>query len=161
MGLSEAVRYAAAVATLSLSAGCADPVRPDPAVFVAADGHSRTEVVLHAFSVLGAPYRYGGSGPQVFDCSGLVQYSYARAGIDVPRTAAAQYAASQPVPLTELRPGDLLFFHIDERKPEHVAIYLGDGRFVHAPSSGKTVSKASLDEPFWDEHFYRSGSFFR
>ena len=109
-------------------------------------------VLQAAESRIGAPYRYGGAGPDAFDCSGLVTYAHREVGIPVPRTAAQQFAAATPVARTDLRPGDLVFFRLDGREVSHVGIYAGDDRFVHAPQRGGHVRVASLDE----EHFRRS-----
>ena len=109
-----------------------------------------------AVDMIGKPYRYGGASPKGFDCSGLVQYSYASAGLKAPRTSRDQYSAATPISLTDAEPGDLLFFRYDQ-KISHVAIYLGDERFVHAPSSGKQVSVASLKDPHYQRHFVRVG----
>ena len=117
------------------------------------------KVVTVATNQLGAPYRYGGSKPGGFDCSGLVEYSYAKAGLVVPRTSFEQYRAAQPVDISDARPGDLLFFRYD-RRISHVAIYLGEGRFIHAPSTGKLVSVASLRDPHYQAHFARAGKIY-
>ena len=109
-----------------------------------------------AVAMIGKPYRYGGSTPNGFDCSGLVQYSYASVGLKAPRTSRAQYGSAVAITLTDAEPGDLLFFSYDD-KISHVAIYLGDERFVHAPSSGKQVSVASLRDPHYHQHFVRAG----
>jgi cell wall-associated NlpC family hydrolase len=109
-------------------------------------------VLQVAQSRIGAPYRYGGAGPDAFDCSGLVAYAYGQVGTTVPRTAAQQFAAAVPVPRSELRPGDLVFFRLASRNVSHVGIYAGDDQFVHAPQSGGNVRMASLDE----DHFRRS-----
>jgi cell wall-associated NlpC family hydrolase len=110
-----------------------------------------------ATAMIGTPYRYGGSSPKAgFDCSGLVQYSYLQAGMRAPRTSRAQFDAARPISLAEAEPGDLLFFRYD-RKISHVAIYLGDDRFVHAPSRGKQVSVASLKDPHYQQHFLQAG----
>jgi cell wall-associated NlpC family hydrolase len=117
-------------------------------------------VVLEAAeSRLGAPYRYGGAGPDAFDCSGLVAYAHGRAGIVVPRTAAQQYAAATPVPRSELRPGDLVFFRLSGRAVSHVGIYAGDDRFVHAPQSGGHVRFASLEEEVFRRSYVGAGRF--
>ena len=96
----------------------------------------RAEQAVHmAERYLGVRYVYGGEGPSGFDCSGLVQYAYARIGISIPRTTYAQYSAGVPVSRSELEPGDLLFFdHVG-----HVGMYIGGGRFIHAPHTGTVV----------------------
>jgi cell wall-associated NlpC family hydrolase len=109
-----------------------------------------------AVDQIGVPYRYGGSNPSGFDCSGLVQYSYSRAGKRVPRTTGQQWSATRTVGRHELRAGDLLFFNI-EGKMSHVGMYVGDQRFVHAPSSGRTVAVASLESPYYRSAFARAG----
>lgn len=105
---------------------------------------------------LGVPYRYGGSGPRGFDCSGLVQYSYRQAGKAVPRTTSALWDHAQPVDQRNIRAGDLLFFTI-AGKMSHVGLYLGNGRFVHAPSTGRVVSVESLSSAFYSRAFIRAG----
>lgn len=112
--------------------------------------------VAIALDQVGAPYRYGGSSPKGFDCSGLVQYSYLAAGVNVPRTTGQLWSAARAVDGNDVRPGDLLFFSI-EGKMSHVGLYVGDGRFVHAPQSGRSVSVASLDSPFYREALLRAG----
>lgn len=111
--------------------------------------------------MIGVPYRYGGSDPhEGFDCSGLVYYAYARNGQAVPRTSRAQFDAAQKIPIEQAAAGDLLFFQ-DQASLSHVGIYVGEGRFVHAPSSGRTVSLASLDEPYYRRHFVAIGRLLR
>lgn len=110
-----------------------------------------------AMQMVGIPYRYGGMTPeQGFDCSGLVHYSYARNGISVPRTSQAQFDASRKISLSQAGAGDLLFFS-ESRKISHVGIYLGDGRFVHAPTTGRTVSIGELDNRYYREHLVAVG----
>ena len=106
--------------------------------------------------MVGTPYRYGGNTPRGFDCSGLVHYSYASVGMNIPRTTAGQWADLTPVDKQNLRTGDLLFFSISG-KISHVGMYLGDSRFVHAPSTGKTVSIASLRSDYYRKAFIRAG----
>jgi cell wall-associated NlpC family hydrolase len=105
-----------------------------------------------AAKMVGKPYKYGGSSPAGFDCSGLVMYSYKQAGVQLPHSTDKQRSTSRPVKVSELRRGDLLFFNQEGKKHGHVGIYLGDGRFVHAPSSGKSVRSDSLDAPYWKKH---------
>jgi len=109
-----------------------------------------------ALEQVGVPYRYGGSTPSGFDCSGLVQYSYTQAGVRVPRTTGQLWSAASPVGRGELRAGDLLFFSI-AGKMSHVGLYLGGGRFVHAPSSGKVVSVETLTSDYYRQAFIRAG----
>lgn len=106
-----------------------------------------------AASMVGKPYRYGGRSPSGFDCSGLVHYSFHKAGVTVPRSTRQQAKASTAVTPRALRPGDLLFFHQEGRKSSHVGIYLGNDRFVHAPSSGKHVRTDSLGDEYWQRNF--------
>ena len=109
-----------------------------------------------ALDQVGVRYRYGGSGPQGFDCSGLVHYAYGQAGVSVPRTTGQLWAAAADVDRSDLRAGDILFFRI-EGKMSHVGMYLGERRFVHAPQSGRRVSVASLDAPFYRKALLRAG----
>ena len=102
-----------------------------------------------AVDMIGTPYRYGGASPRGFDCSGLVYYAYRKAGIYSPRTTTEQYRQSKRVPVSHLQPGDLVFFTISQGKLSHVGIYAGDDRFIHAPSSGKSVAYATLHDPYW------------
>ncbi len=146
----------AATVILNLS-GCANALRwQDSQPFYTASSPDHARAAAVAREMIGVPYQWGGSTPRGFDCSGLVQYSYKKAGLHAPRTSQAQYSASQPLRLKDAREGDLLFFNFD-RGISHVGIYLGDGRFVHAPSSGKRVEVASLTQPPYSDHFVAAG----
>jgi cell wall-associated NlpC family hydrolase len=123
----------------------AEPTQADPDV--------GADAARHALEMVGTPYRYGGKTPKGFDCSGLVVYSYALAGKQLPVNVGGQRAASRPVPRKQIRPGDLLFFELTDEGRSHVALYVGGGKFVHAPSRGKVVSTASLSNPYWRRHF--------
>jgi cell wall-associated NlpC family hydrolase len=105
-----------------------------------------------AAKMVGKPYKYGGSSPSGFDCSGLVSYSFKQAGVALPHNTAQQRTTSRLIKVAELRRGDLLFFDQEGKKHGHVAIYLGEGRFVHAPSSGKSVRTDALSNPYWKKH---------
>ena len=105
-----------------------------------------------AQAMVGKPYRYGGSSPKGFDCSGLVLYSYKQAGIALPHNTEQQRSASRAIKVADLRSGDLLFFNQEGKRYGHVGIYLGQGRFAHAPSSGKSVRTDRLDNPYWKKH---------
>lgn len=101
-----------------------------------------------AVSRVGMPYIWGAAGPTAFDCSGLVQWSFARAGIVMPRVAADQALTGPAVPVSRLQPGDLLFYHTDPTAPgyiSHVAIYLGGGRMIQAPEPGMDVEVVPVD----------------
>ena len=101
-----------------------------------------------ALSRLGMPYVWGAAGPRSFDCSGLVQWSFAQAGIVMPRVAAAQALTGPAVPVSQLQPGDLLFYHTDPTAPgyiSHVAIYLGHGKMIQAPEPGMNVEIVPVD----------------
>src|SRR6476661_3183917 len=112
------------------------------------------EVALHALSQIGTRYRYGGSTPdEGFDCSGLVQYVYSRAGIVMPRTTEALSALGMPVTSNELEPGDLVFFDTLRRPFSHVGIYIGDQRFIHAPTSGGVVQLVNMKDRYWQTRY--------
>ena len=115
---------------------------------------------MRALSLLGAPYKWGGAGPANFDCSGLVQYVHDQLGIATPRTAAEQYKEAEPVTLNALAPGDLLFFRISGRRISHVAIYAGEGRFIHAPQTGRPVELRTLDDEFYAPRLAGAGRLF-
>jgi cell wall-associated NlpC family hydrolase len=101
------------------------------------------EIVLAvARAQLGKPYVWAGAGPRVFDCSGLTQFAYHAAGIALPHNAAAQYDATRHVPAKEMRPGDLVFFGVGG--VDHVGVYLGAGKMIHAPRTGEVVRIAPL-----------------
>lgn len=173
-------RAAAAVAaTIVLLAGCSATPRPaplpplgDPAARPGSldaplaapqpDGAASigSEIVLRAISLLGAPYRFGASGPKAFDCSGLVQFVHEELGIFVPRTAAEQYRAASPVGLEHIEPGDLLFFRISGKRISHVAIYAGSGRFVHAPQTGRPIELRLLDDDYYKPRLAGAGRLF-
>ena len=112
-----------------------------------------TAAVHHALKMQGKPYRYGGNNPTGFDCSGLVQYSYGRAGLKLPHGTRALREESRPIKRAQLQRGDLLFFNQDGKASSHVGIYIGNDRFVHAPSTGKRVHVTELDLPYWRRHF--------
>ncbi len=101
-----------------------------------------------AMSRRGLPYAWGAAGPASFDCSGLVQWSFAQAGITMPRVAADQALAGPAVPVSQLQQGDLLFYHTDPTAPgyvSHVAIYLGNGWMIQAPQPGLDVEVVPAD----------------
>ena len=149
---------------IGLSAACASPPPPPPPPPQSgASRHAeRSAVVRTAVAQVGTPYRYGGSSPEGFDCSGLVVYSYWKAGlVSLPHSAAALDTLSQKISLQDLQPGDLLFFRLGGSKPNHVAIYVGGREFVHAPSAGKRVEKLSFDHVYWGARIKYAGRLLR
>lgn len=114
------------------------------------------QAAVIAVRQVGVPYRYGGNSVAGFDCSGLVQYAYASAGKKLPRTTSALWRQTEPVAGHQLEVGDVLFFNI-EGKVSHVGLYLGSGRFVHAPASGREVTIAELDSAYYRTAFIRGG----
>ncbi len=150
----------AVIAALSL-AGCAGsagvgtkPGEVSSAKQVPASVAERAAAI--ALQQVGTSYRYGGASPAGFDCSGLVHYAYREAGKKVPRTTGQLWDSAGTVPYSDLQVGDLLFFRF-EGKMSHVGIYVGDERFVHAPSTGKRVSVDSLDAEFYRRALIRGG----
>lgn len=142
------VRWLAGAAILILLAACAT-VAPAPPANVA------NNVLFRAISLVGTPYRWGGNTPQSgFDCSGLVDYVFrTEAGMALPRTSRNIAALDAPkIDRDKLQSGDLLFFGT-HRRVNHVAIYVGHGRFVNAPDRGGTVRLDTLDGYYWRDHF--------
>jgi len=113
-------------------------------------GHAWTSALL-ALSrrYLGVRYRWGGSAPSGFDCSGFLYYVYGRMGVALPRTTFDMYDAGVPVPRDELRAGDLVFFQTVSPGPSHAGIYLGDGRFIHSSSGAGGVLITSMDHDYY------------
>lgn len=125
----------------------AQPAKQQPS-----DAH---QVTQRAFSMIGTPYRWGGTSPKGFDCSGLVKYVFRDVDdVELPRTARAIYQSSNPkVARRDLQPGDLVFFRIRSRNVDHVGIYVGNDRFVHAPRRGQKVKVANLNDKYWQRHY--------
>lgn len=147
------IRILALLITLLAMAACGSSTPAVKDSKASLPGH---QAALIALEQVGSPYRYGGSTPAGFDCSGLVHYSYKSAGVTVPRSTSQLWSAARTVEREDLQAGDLLFFSI-EGKMQHVGLYLGEERFVHAPQSGRSVSVASLDSPFYQSALLRAG----
>jgi cell wall-associated NlpC family hydrolase len=152
--IKSVVPGSAAVETLAVTGRAATtgraggaPTAPSARTRLAQLGYAltRTQVAVMlkaAISRLGMPYVWGAVGPTAFDCSGLVKWSFARAGVAMPRVAADQARTGPFVPVRRLQPGDLLFYHTDPTAPRyisHVAIYLGHGWMIQAPKPGESV----------------------
>ena len=140
-------------------AGCS-AYRPEPPAPVApipapAPSTERSEALLQALLALGVDYKYGGKSHLTgFDCSGLVAYVYREAwGIRLPMNAAGQSQVGTPVKLAELQAGDLVFYDTLKRPYSHVGIYLGDGRFVHAPKTGAQVRVEMMKSAYWTQRY--------
>jgi cell wall-associated NlpC family hydrolase len=136
----------------SVAAGCGSQTTVNPPS-VSSPAQKAAAVAIQQ---VGVRYQYGGASPGGFDCSGLVHYAYGKAGKRIPRTTAAQWNNMRPVANHDLRVGDILFFRI-AGKMSHVGMDLGDGEFVHAPSTGGAVSVASLRSEFYQAAYIRAG----
>ena len=113
------------------------------------------KIVATAKQYLGVPYKWGGTDPSGFDCSGFVYYVLRSHGINVSRTQNAMYSEGTPVSKSQLQPGDLVFFQNTYKAGlSHVGIYVGGGQFIHAPSTGKVVSYADLNSDYYTAHYY-------
>ncbi|MEM5428743.1 C40 family peptidase [Cupriavidus oxalaticus] len=113
------------------------------------------EISIQAMSLVGTPYRYGGNTPDAgFDCSGLVRYVVSRAAnVNLPRTTEAMGTRGTTLDRSEVASGDLVFFNTTGRANSHVGIYVGQNRFVHAPSSGGTVRLEDMGKPYWASRY--------
>ncbi len=109
----------------------------------------------YARSLIGVPYKYGGNSPKVgFDCSGFVDHVFRHTlRINLPRSSDEISRIGQPISISNLRIGDLVFFNTLRQKFSHVGIYLGSDRFIHAPSSGGSVRTENMLEPYWKTHY--------
>jgi cell wall-associated NlpC family hydrolase len=153
-GVGKSARFLLLLAACALSACVTNPetdsadwLGPDAKGSLVGVPRIARKAVSVALQMKGVPYVWGGTTPAGFDCSGLIYYSYAKAGLHVPRNSQAQFAAAAKISPETARPGDLLFF-IDNHK-WHVALYLGRDKFIHAPWPGSTVSVASLRDDFY------------
>ena len=110
-------------------------------------------ILRAAYSVIGTPYVFGGTTPYGFDCSGFTQYAFKRAGVYLPRMADSQYYYGKRLSVSQLRPGDLVFFTTYEPGASHCGIYVGNGNFIHAgTSTGVTVASAFTG--YWGARYY-------
>ncbi len=157
-------RLAGVILVTVLVSGCATTGTPRPEPFPRTGVHetspeaatpvlSGEAIARAAQALIGRPYAAGESGPDRFDCSGLVQYVYAHAGLALPRTVAEQMQIGERVPLNDIGPGDLLFFRIDASKPTHVGIAIGNGEFVHAPNARGEVRVENVSAGYWLRRF--------
>ena len=144
---------------MSLISGCAsyraEPTYAPAPVPAPAPRAERSEALLQALLALGLDYKYGGKSPATgFDCSGLVAHVYKEAwGIQLPPNTKGQSQAGTPVSVAQLQAGDLVFYDTLKRPYSHVGIYMGDGKFVHAPKTGAQVRVESLHASYWAQRF--------
>ena len=121
------------------------------------------ELMLHSMGLIGTPYRWGGSSTATgFDCRGMIQFVYKNAlDVSLPRTARDMAAASRKIPDNQLKAGDLVFFNTGgSSQYSHVGLYIGNGEFIHAPSSGKTIKTEKLSSPYYAKHYLGAHTFF-
>lgn len=118
-------------------------------------GGKASELVMQAMGLLGVPYKRGGTSEEKgFDCSGFVRYLYEKSvGLVLPRRAEEQAKVTEEISRSELKPGDLVFFNTLKRTFSHVGIYVGDGKFIHAPRPGKAVRVDDMREAYWQKRF--------
>ena len=153
-------RWLGLLVSAALLGACAiSRPHPQPAVFALPTHHpgdvNANDILFRAIGLVGTPYRYGGNTPESgFDCSGLVDYVFHDvAGITLPRTAHEIGEINAPqVKRSQLEAGDLVLFR-GAHEVSHVGIFVGRGRFVHAPNEGGTVRLDYLDAPYWNEHY--------
>ena len=156
-------RKAIALGLLALVGGCAGPSRqPWQAAIPPIDTSKRSEVVMTALSLLETDYRYGGARPvRGFDCSGLVKFVFqAAAQTPLPHNTAAIADLSRPIRRSRLQPGDLVFFNTLNQSNSHMGIYLGEDRFINAPSTGGRVRIDSLKNSYYARHFESARTLF-
>jgi cell wall-associated NlpC family hydrolase len=125
-----------------VQAGAGNSVVAPPVGSVVAGSGAAQAAVNTALAQVGDPYVWGASGPDSFDCSGLMQYAYAAAGVSLPHSSGMQSQMGAPVSRSALQPGDLVFFY---SPVSHVGMYIGNGQMVHAATSGQPVKVVSLD----------------
>lgn len=123
-------------------------------------GDIREKIVRVAKNLLEKKYSYGKQDTYFgFDCSGLTQFVYAESGIKIKRTTEEQYKNSNKIKIENLKPGDLVFFIISSKGPDHVGIYIGNNNFIHSPSEGKKIRIDSLNNNYWKKRFFAGGSY--
>jgi cell wall-associated NlpC family hydrolase len=147
------VRLGAAVFLILAGSACAPRSGGAPVLIGPSARGSGDAVLASARTYTGASYRSGGSSPAGFDCSGFVQFLYARSGVRLPRTAAAQFDVGQRIGPHAVSAGDLVFFRTAGRSVSHVGIATGDGAFIHAPNARSRVRLDRLDSGYWAERY--------
>ncbi|MDD4600128.1 MAG: C40 family peptidase [Negativicutes bacterium] len=137
---------------------------PNSSKVLSADSKTTTSgqaLITTGQKYMGVPYVWGGETPSGFDCSGFTQYVMKQNGIQIPRTAAEQYATGKSVEKAKLQVGDLVFFTTYKPGASHVGFYMGDGKFLHASSAAKQVAINSLDEQYYIDHYIGARTYHR
>jgi len=164
------MRYIQQLFIVSLALICASPVAAEPSipgissnipapvppqVEDASWSSTAQEVLINALSLTGIKYKYGGNSPETgFDCSGFVRYVFRQAtDLTLPHGARAISQLGQSVALSDLQPGDLVFFNTLKSAFSHVGIYLGNNKFIHSPSSGGGINVVNMNDSYWAERF--------
>ena len=159
--LAAAALPAMATTTTAIESVAAAPAAiasPDTAADTPRTSEKVKSALQRAFSLLGTPYRWGGTSPDTgFDCSGLVGYVFRTIGIDLPRVSREMVGAGTPVKdRNALAEGDLVFFGRNGSRIDHVGIYVGDGKFLHAPRTGRDVTVSSLTTGYWAQKYMQA-----
>jgi cell wall-associated NlpC family hydrolase len=148
--MSHAIKTCAVVCMLFALAGCATNQTGTAPHARDQSQNNDNPVVSYALDLMGTPYIYGGKDPQSgFDCSGLVSHVYAKAGVRLEGSAADIARQGKKISKSQLKAGDLVFFNTLNRPLSHVGIYIGNGRFVHAPGRRDTVRVSELSNPYF------------
>lgn len=139
----------------SLQQTSAQPSSGGAKSFLAGMAGKAGDVVVGALNMIGVRYRWGGNSPDSgLDCSGFVRYVFQDTlGMSLPRRAEEMSRVGEKVSMSNLKPGDLVFFNTMRRTFSHVGIYIGDNKFVHSPSTGSTVRVDDLDSGYWEKRF--------
>ena len=154
----------AGLVAFAMLASCGGKPATRAVVVAHVEDVNANDILFRAIGLVGTPYRYGGNTPQGgFDCSGLVGFVYDDvAGVRLPRSAEAMSRLEgDDIQRSRLAPGDLVFFRERRDKVGHVGIYVGEGRFVHAPNTGGTVRLDALDGDYWRRHYDGAKRLFR
>ncbi|MEN2475783.1 peptidoglycan endopeptidase [Burkholderia stabilis] len=141
--------------TSSVQQTSAQPSSGGAKSFLAGMAGKAGDVVVGALNMIGVRYRWGGNSPDSgLDCSGFVRYVFQDTlGMSLPRRAEEMSRVGEKVSMSNLKPGDLVFFNTMRRTFSHVGIYIGDNKFVHSPSTGSTVRVDDLDSGYWEKRF--------
>ena len=125
-------------------------------------GVSGSQIVDVARTKLGCDYEYGASGPDTFDCSGFTSWVFKQFGISIPRSASDQSRGGVSVSYSNLKPGDLVFFDIENKgKVSHVGLYTGNGKMIHSPDEGQVVKEVTIDNNrYWSPLFVKARRYY-